>query len=90
MKTTIATVVFVSSLFSSQVLAQEPQVNDVLESSLQRSIQSDVSQVRQQVRNDNTIDLMQFVADFKFALNPSSVVASISETASELLSNAKE
>lgn len=90
MKTTIATVVFVSSLFSSQVLAQEPQANDVLESSLQRSIQSDVSQVRQQVKTDNTIDLMQFVADFKFALNPSTVVASISETASELLSSTKE
>lgn len=90
MKTTIATVVLVSSLFSGQVLAQESQPKDVLESSLARSIQHDVTAVQQQVKNDNSLDLLQLITDFKFALSPSTIVSSIAETASELLSQPEE
>ena len=90
MKTTIATVVFVSSLLSSQAFAAETPATDILESSLARSIHQDVSTARQQVKEDNTLDVMQMVADFKFALNPSAMMASIAETASDLLSNPKE
>ena len=90
MKTTIATVVFVSSLLSSPVIAQESAPKDVLESSLTRSIHYDVSAVQQQVKNDNTLDLMQYVSDFKFALNPSAIMATIKETATDLLSYPEE
>lgn len=90
MKTTIASVIFVSSLFTSQVVAQDVQSTDVLEASLETSIQQNVGSARQQVKDDAKLDLLQFVTDFKFALSPQTVIADIAEVATELLSHPEE
>lgn len=85
MKTTIAAVVIVSSLFASNAYALNGEERDVLESSLERSIQHDVTHARSQVKYENQMELMQLVAEFKFALSPSRMVANVAETAANLL-----
>lgn len=89
MKTTIAAIVLLSGLGVTSVFANE-QPRDVLESSLEQSIQQDVLDTRSQVKSENQLELMQFVADFKFALNPSNMVATVAEVATEYFVSGKE
>ncbi|WP_339877798.1 MULTISPECIES: hypothetical protein [Pseudidiomarina] len=85
MKTTIATVILLSSVFAGSAFANESQPRDVLESSLQRSIQQEVEVTRSQVKAENQLELVQYFAEFKFALNPSRVASTVAEAAADYL-----
>lgn len=90
MKTTIASILVVSSLFAGAAHAGAEKSLDVLEASLEQSIQQDILQTRNQVKNENQLQLAQLIAEFKFALSPSTLVATVSDAAIELLTGNEE
>ncbi|RZQ57240.1 hypothetical protein CWI82_08235 [Pseudidiomarina tainanensis] len=92
MKTTITSIVVASALLfgSAQAQEQEQQTDSNLESYLTQSISQEVSNTRKQVKTENQLELMQYFAEVKLALNPSRMLNNVAEVAVELISGNEE
>lgn len=90
MKTTITSIVVASALLFGSAQAQEKQTDSNLESYLTQSISQEVSNTRKQVKTENQLELMQYFAEVKLALNPSRVLNNVAEVAVELISGNEE
>lgn len=90
MKTTITSIVIASALFLGSAQAQEQQTDSNLELSLKETISQEVSNTRQQVKSENQLELMQYFAEVKLALNPSRMLTNVAEVAVELITGNEE
>ncbi|GAB3294879.1 hypothetical protein [Pseudidiomarina andamanensis] len=90
MKTTITSIVVASALLFGSAQAQEKQTDSNLELSLKESISQEVSNTRQQVKSENQLELMQYFAEVKLALNPSRMLTNVAEVAVELITGNEE
>lgn len=90
MKTTITSIVIASALLVGSAQAQEKQTDSNLQLSLKESISQEVSNTRQQVKSENQLELMQYIAEVKFALDPSRMLTNVAEVAVELITGNEE